>query len=425
MKPIRAVALTLALALVALVTSCSRPPGTAAGRPQPLRVGAIYPLSGTQGPGGVEEYRGVRIAASLANADGGAAGRPIELSPVDVPGADAAPGAVATLASRGIGVVLGSYGSTISAPAARTASERGLVFWETGAVGELMGLEGGGDRVFRVAPSGELLGRAAMDFVSGQLLPRLRRDPATLRYTVVAVDDQFGSAVASGALDQLRARGYSVAGSLRYDPRGYDKVKIVRQVAATRPDVLFVVAYLDDGVALRREIVRQGLKLVANIGTSSSYCMPAFGAALGRDAVGLFASDKPDAEAINPRGLGPEAAALLSRANEAYRGAYGKSMSAAALAGFSGAWALFHWVLPRSGSTEPDAVAKAARAVRVDAGGLPNGSGLQFGAPGSADAGANLRAASVIWEWVGVNDRQVTWPPQFATAPLKAMRITP
>ncbi len=423
MKPVRVLA--IALAVAALATSCSRSTGAPAGRPEPLRVGAIYPLSGTQGPGGVEEYRGVRIAANLANADGGAAGRQIEVVPVDVPAAGAAPDAVARLAGRGAGVVLGSYGSTISAPAARTASQRGLVFWETGAVGELMDLKGGGERVFRVAPSGTLLGKAAMDFVSEQLLPKLQRDPATLRYAVAAVDDQFGSAVARGAVDELRARGYEVAGSLRYDPRRLDKVKVVRQLAATRPDVLFVVAYLDDGVALRREIVRQGLKLVANIGTSSSYCHPAFGAALGRDAVGLFASDKPDAEAINPRGLGPEAGALLTRANQAYRAAYGQSMSAAALAGFSGAWALFHWVLPRAGSTDPEAVAKAARAVRIPAGGLPNGSGLEFGPPGAGDPGANLRAATVIWEWVGVNNRQVTWPPQFATASVKAMRITP
>ena len=35
--------------------------------------------------------------------------------------------------------------------------------------------------------------------------------------------------------------------------------------------------------------------------------------------------------------------------------------------------------------------------------------------PGSPDAGANLMATSVIWEWVGVDQRAVVWPPQFAT----------
>jgi hypothetical protein len=58
----------------------------------------------------------------------------------------------------------------------------------------------------------------------------------------------------------------------------------------------------------------------------------------------------------------------------------------------------------------------------VPRGDLPNGSGLAFGAAGGPDAGANLRAASVIWEWTRVNRRQVTWPPQFATAPIAAIR---
>jgi len=422
MKPVRVVAMLIGVLLLA--TSCSGSSGPA-GRPEPLRVGAIYPLSGSQGPGGVEEYRGVQMAAKLANQRGGVNGRPVELVPVDVPEADAAPAAVERLAGQGIGVMLGSYGSTISEPAAQAASRGGRVFWETGAVGELMGLPSGGDRVFRVAPAGSLLGKAAMDFTAEQLLPRLHRRAGGLRYTVAAVDDQFGDGVARGAVAELRARGLTVAGDLRYDPLRDQAAQVVRRIAATRPDVLFVVAYINDGVAIRKQIVAQKLHLVANIGTSSSYCMPAFGAALGKDAVGLFASDKPAADWLSARGLAPDAIALLNQANHAYRAAWGDSMSAAALAGFAGAWALLHFVLPGAGGTDPARVAAAARSVDVPVGGLPNGSGLRFGQVGTPDASDNLGAASVIWEWVGVNDRQITWPPRFATAPIKPLKITP
>jgi len=422
MKPVRVVAMLIGVLLLA--TSCSGLSGPA-GRPEPLRVGAIYPLSGSQGPGGVEEYRGVQMAAKLANQRGGVNGRPVELVPVDVPEADAAPAAVERLAGQGIGVMLGSYGSTISEPAAQAASRGGRVFWETGAVGELMGLPSGGDRVFRVAPAGSLLGKAAMDFTAEQLLPRLHRRAGGLRYTVAAVDDQFGDGVARGAVAELRARGLTVAGDLRYDPLRDQAASVVRRIAATRPDVLFVVAYINDGVAIRKQIVAQKLHLVANIGTSSSYCMPAFGAALGKDAVGLFASDKPAADWLSARGLAPDAIALLNQGNHAYRAAWGDSMSAAALAGFAGAWALLHFVLPGAGGTDPARVAAAARSVDVPVGGLPNGSGLRFGRVGTPDASDNLGAASVIWEWVGVNDRQITWPPRFATAPIKPLKITP
>jgi branched-chain amino acid transport system substrate-binding protein len=411
--------------LACLVVLSLAAAGCAAGGdpPEPVRVGAVYPLSGSQGMGGVDEYRGVVVAAELVNHDGGVAGRRIAVERVDVPEADAAPGAVEALARRGVDLVLGSYGSTISSPAAAAAAGRGSLFWETGAVGKLAG-PGEGDLVFRVAPTGGLLGRSAIAFVADQLAPRLDRDAASLRFGVAAVDDVYGRAVADGARAELRDRGLLLAADVTYDPRRYDPARVVRQVAAGRPDVLFVVAYLEDGVALRREQVRQHLPLLASIGTSSSYCMPEFGARLGRDALGLFASDKPDTHGINPHGLTQQGRALLERADGAYQAAYGESMSAAALAGFSGAWALFHHVLPVARSLAPADVAAAARAARVPRGGLPNGSGLAFGAPGGPDAGANLRAASVIWEWTELNRREVTWPPQFATAPIAAIRPT-
>jgi branched-chain amino acid transport system substrate-binding protein len=415
MRRLRALACLLVLLLAA--GGCA-----GAGKPPPpVRVGAVYPLSGSQGMGGVEEYRGVMVAAELANHDGGVHGRGIAVERVDVPEADAAPGAIHALAARGIDLVLGSYGSTISSPAAATAAGRGSLFWETGAVGKLAG-PGEGDLVFRVAPTGGLLGRNAIAFVAGQLAPRLHRQAASLRFAVAAVDDVYGRAVADGARAELRDRGLRLTADVTYDPRRYDAARVVRKVTAGRPDVLFVVAYLEDGVALRREQVRQHLPLLASIGTSSSYCMPAFGAMLGRDALGLFASDKPDTHGINPHGLTIDGRALLERADGAYQAAYGESMSAAALAGFSGAWALFHHVLPAARSLSPADVAAAARAARVPRGGLPNGSGLAFGEAGGPDAGANLRAASVIWEWTRVNQRQVTWPPQFATASIAAIR---
>ena len=137
------------------------------------------------------------------------------------------------------------------------------------------------------------------------------------------MDDVYGHAVADGARAELRDRGLEASADVAYDPRRYDPAKVVAEVAAARPDVLFVVAYLEDGVALRREQVRQHLPLLASIGTSSSYCMPEFGALLGRDAVGLFASDKPDTHGINPSGLAPDARALLDRADAAYQKANG------------------------------------------------------------------------------------------------------
>ena len=178
MRHPRPLAVLLALLLVA---SCSGDP------PEPVRVGAVYPLSGTQGMGGIDEYHGVRVAADLVNAEGGVGGRPVEIEQVDVPEADAAPGAIRALADRGVNLVLGSYGSTISSPAATAAAGQGSLFWETGAVGKLAG-PGEGDLVFRVAPTGGLLGRGALPIVAERLAPQLGRPASSLGVAQAAGD---------------------------------------------------------------------------------------------------------------------------------------------------------------------------------------------------------------------------------------------
>ena len=386
-------------------------------------MGAIYPLSGSQGPGGVDEHRGVLLAAELANADG-VAGRSIEVVSIDVAGADAAPGAVARLAAEDVELVLGSYGSTISSEAATATAERGMLFWETGAVGMLPPEARSGQLTFRVPPTGGVLGGSAIGFVVDQLAVRMDLDPAELRFTIAFVDDTYGRSVAEGAADELRRRGLRSA-SVGYTVPDFDPARVARRVARAGTDVLFVAAYVQDGIDVRRELVRQGVDLVAGIGTSSSYCMPEFGETLGIDAVGLFASDKPAAAPLDTGGLTPGAADLLARANAAYRERWGEDMSPAALAGFSGAWALFAHVLPAASDVSPGSVATAAQAAELPLGGLPNGSGLRFAGPGEAGAGDNLAAASVIWEWVSPGHAEVVWPPAFATHPIDPRDLTP
>jgi branched-chain amino acid transport system substrate-binding protein len=413
----RVLALALATALVAAGACTSS-------QAEPVRVGAVYPLSGTQGPGGVDEYRGVRVAVELVNSDGGIDGRPIELVPVDVPAGDAAPAAIERLSGEGVRFVLGSYGSTISAPAAEASARRDMLFWETGAVGEMTG-GGAGELVFRVAPSGAILGRNAIAFVADEYAPVLDVDPSELRYAVTLVDDVYGRAVAQGALDELDARGYDVVGTFGYDPRAVDMRAFVRDLAESRPDVVFVSAYLHDAIVMRREMVRQGLDVLVGIGTSSSYCMPRFGSTLGEDAVGLFASDKPASNALNVEGLTPDGRALLQRATAAYAERFGGPMSAAALAGFSGAWALLHEVLSGAADPTPTAVASAANVVDLPEGSLPNGSGLRFGEPGTVTAGANVLASSVVWQWQAPGEYAVVWPPRYATSPIEPLDLLP
>ena len=405
--------------LAPLLASCTGHPAASG---DVIRVGAIYPLSGSQGPGGLAEFRGVQIAADMVNASGGVDGKRIQLVPVDAPASSTAAPAVNILRRKGIHFVVGSYGSTISEPAAAAAARNGMLFWETGAVG-MMAAPDRGRLVFRVAPSGATLGKAAISFIATVVARRLHRDPRTLRFAVTNVDDLYGNEVADGAVAELRRRHMDLVGRFPYDEHTLNPDALAKRIASVHPDVLFASAYVDDGVAVRRALVRRHVHLLAAIGSSSSYCMPAFGRRLGADAVGLFASDKPDAGVLDPASLDDSARLLLSRANGRYSARFHASMNAPALAGFSAAWALFRWTMPKASSLSPAAVGDAALTLHVPMGGLPNGSGIDFGAPGSSQPGQNLRAASVIWEWVSVDHRVVVWPPRFATWRPTVMKI--
>lgn len=387
-----------------------------------VHIGAIYPVSGKQGEGGIEESRGTQLAVELANRDGGINGTKIKVDLVDVEAGGDAPAAIETLHRHGVGLVLGTYGSTISAPASVAAAQRKMVLWETGAVGEKDPAGDPGRYFFRLAPRGTDLGGAAISFVEDQLAPTLPKRTA-LRYAVAYVDDAYGRAVGLGAIGAAQHSKGVLAGAFPYDVNRLDAAALVARIAAAKPDVLFVSAYLNDGVALRRETIKQHVPLLASIGTSSSYCMPDFAARLGAGAVGLFASDKPGPEAMRTDRLTPDARDALVWARAEYRERFGEAMTGAALAGFANSWVLLMQVLPHAKSWAPSDIAEAARTIKLATGSLPNGAGLDLVGPGQPDAGENRGARSVIWQWVTATDQEIVWPPTFATQPLRAIPI--
>ncbi|MEY2568497.1 MAG: branched-chain amino acid transport system substrate-binding protein [Actinomycetota bacterium] len=402
------------LLLAPLLASCS------SGGDRTVTVGAVYPTAGAQGVGGNEELRGVRLAVDWTNRHGGIDGKRVVLREADADRPEAVPDALAALHAKGVNVVIGSHGSATSAVAAREAQRRKMSFWETGAVGEVDAPGAGGQTFFRLAPMGASLGRHAIAFVRDALAPKL---PAhgQLRYAVTYIDDSYGRAVGKGAEAEIAESGQTFAGAFPYDPQTKDFAPLATQLAGAEPDVLFAVSYLEDGVALRRATLH--LPLLAAIGTSSSFCHPAFGDALGDEAVGLFASDKPDAAHVNQAGLRPEGRQALAWANRAYTARFEQAMSSHALSGFSSAVALLMHVAPAARTLTTTALARAATTVKLPEGTLANGAGLDLAPTGAVDAGANRRAAGVIWEWVAPRTRAVVWPRSLATHDVVALPV--
>src|SRR5947209_14206673 len=257
-----------------------------------LRIGAVFPLMGGMGSLAREEYRGVQIARDLVNAGGGVQGRRISLIMRDLETPAEAPTIMNALHGQGISVVLGAYSSALSIPASHAASHDGMVYWEEGAVADRLTGQGL-PNVFRVGASGSDLGTNSAAFAATQLAPRLGVKPSSLRISVVSAVDDYAISVASAVLREARVYGMHIAGWNQYDEYAPTWQRVLLAVRSPHPEILILASHIPDGIAFRRAFLSARIHVKAFIGSTMAQCEPDFGNALGKDAVGVFASDRP------------------------------------------------------------------------------------------------------------------------------------
>ncbi len=385
-------------------------------QPPDVVVGALYPLTGPQASGGREELAGVRAALELASRSGALGSRRVELRVMDIRTPEQARAAVNRLIDRDhVAVVIGTYGSTLAAAAASRAEERRTVYWETGAVADEITMHR--RYVFRTVASGNSLGRLAVDFTARVLIPAAGLQPAESRAVIVQVDDLYGRSVSDAEAARAAGLGIRVVDRIPYDAHAYDASAIAARLAAARPDYLWDVSYLEDGIDIWRAIAQRGVRLRGAVGTSSAFCMPEFGRRLGPLGNGVYAADKPDEE-IKPEALATEGRALLMQARTAYAATTGgQEMSISAVAGFVGGWTLFHEVFPRlHGTVTAETIRDAALGVDVPEGAAINGGGVRFASDDAVEPGQNRRTAVVVSQWQQGRLKAV-YPAAYAEAP--------
>ena len=412
-----------------------------------IRIGAVFPLTSNAADLVGPELAGVQIAVDLVNADGGVAGRRVELEVRDLRSRADAEAVMTGLRDQGVEIVIGAYDSALSIAASEAANRAGLLYWEAGAVADR--LTGRGlPMVFRVGASGANLGANSATFAATQLASRLGKPVGELRIALAVADDEYANSVADAAEATARAQGLPVVLRRSYNLALPSWPAVMADLKAARPDVIILASHIPDGIAFRRAMVDSGLRVGALIGSTMAECDPDFAGSLGADAIGIFASDRPTA-GFRPEALRPEAADAYARFAAAWAlvaaevGGSGDSAggggryddaeylihgpaedataeeSEEALSGFAATWALLRHVLPVAGEAggafDAASIAAAARAIDLPDGALPNGAGLRFSsAPGSL--GQNERAAAVMWQWTAERTYAFVWPPAYATA---------
>lgn len=376
-----------ALAVTPALASCASP-GTDAST---LRIGAMFPVSGTNALLGEESWRGAQIAAELRNRAGGVAGKAVEMVFADVPDVNTATSESRRLVfNKNIKIALGTYSSSLCLAASEVFARTGNTFVELGAVSEAV-TDRDYDRVFRFNPTAQTMAELHMKFIKEFLAGKLGKDLKDLKVLMVHEDSSYGQSIVELARSEAAKIGLKHFDAEPYSAKSTDLSSTVLRMKNQQPDIVLAVSYAADAVLLGRQIRDNNLKLGAFIGTGGGHSLANFQKALGSAADGVFDVDFTQVH-VN-REFAPGIDAFL----EEYRSRFGEEpASGHSLANFTGTNLLLDILETTGGSDDPDLFGPAAHAIKRASGSTAAGWGFELN-----DHNQNTLGTMNVMQWNG------------------------
>ncbi|RKK05925.1 hypothetical protein EBE87_18450 [Pseudoroseomonas wenyumeiae] len=363
------------------------------------KIGVLLPLSGPLASLGNDVMRGMQLARSFANAQGGVFGQPVEFAQVDVPGStEATSQAQRLISSERVKVIVGSYASAISFAASQVAERNRVVYFEQGAVADDITARGF-KYLFRfIYPSSEL-GRKCAEYVTEKVISGCGLELGSAKIAILAENSNNGTAVAAGAKAWFDGKKANLVDVTSYDFKTNDLSSVVQRHKSLGVDIVVAESYTPDAILYWRQAREAGLKLKAMIGNGGGHNVGEFAEAMGDDVNGIL--NTGTSVYINPEALTPETATLFRRFHDEYPKMFdGRKPSAHSGMGFNAMHTLLTEILPAAGSMDTEKIRQAALAMDKPVGTSIVGWGLKF----DPKTQNNTRAFPTYDQW---QDRQI------------------
>src|SRR3989440_131559 len=199
----------------------------------------------------------MQIWAEDLNAKGGLLGRKVELVYYDD---QTNPSTVPSIYTKLLDVdkvelIVSGYGTNVIAPAMPIVMQRNMVFMS------LFGLNVTSkfnyDRYFQIMPAGP---EPAIGWTQGFFDTAMSLSPKPQTVALVGADAEYPALALEGARAQVKRTGLKVVYDKTYPPNTVDFSPIVRAIAATNADLVFVASYPPDSAGIVRAANEVGLK---------------------------------------------------------------------------------------------------------------------------------------------------------------------
>ena len=216
---------------------------------RPIRIGLGMALTGGIAANGKAALMSIQMWQEEVNARGGIMGRPVELvyyddqsNPATVPGIY-----TKLLDVDKVDLLVSGYGTNLQAPAMPLMMQRGMMFM--GLFGLAVNDKFNYDRFFQIQPNGP---NARIDFSKDFLDLAMTMNPKPTTIAIVGADAEFPHIALDGARENIKRMGLKTVYDKTYPPTTIDAAPIIRAIAATNPDIVFVASYPPDTVAMIR-----------------------------------------------------------------------------------------------------------------------------------------------------------------------------
>lgn len=237
-----------------------------------VEVGVINSLSGNFATFGQRYQAGMEVALEEINASGGVRGEPISLVVQDDRSeANSALAAVEALNREDVPLVMGSYASGITGPMAQLMTRQEIPLIVLGSADDSI-TKPGSPWVFRAKHNSTIVAETYFDYFD-----YLRENHSEDINSVAMIygNGAWPESLAEEGKKLAEERGYEVVGDQAYDQGTSDFRPILNRFRSSEPDLLYVVAYAEDGVALARQMREVNLNAKA-VAIDTGAALPSF-----------------------------------------------------------------------------------------------------------------------------------------------------
>jgi branched-chain amino acid transport system substrate-binding protein len=355
-KVISLVLIASSLILVSTVSGCARE------AEEPIRIGAIYPFTGSLATTGANLRNGVLFAMDIINNE-----HDLALPLASSKGIDSLNGAEIEIlfgdsqASPSVGsseverlinkekvvALVGCYQSAVTAEASQVAEEKGvpLLVPESAATSLT---QRGLNWLFRTAPDDRTIVQNFYEFLQDtQETEGIELE----RLGIVYEDSLWG--LEFGELVDLYAGEYGcqVVENISYSSDATDVRNEVERLQDAHPDVVMQASYVTDAILYMQTYKEIRFNSDAILADDAGFIEPEFLKTLGNDADYILVGARWSNDLA-------EAKPLLGTVNEMFRERYGTDMDGNSARSFTGMLVLAD-AINRAGSTHPEAIREA------------------------------------------------------------------